>query len=175
MEMFSFEFDSFEISCARLGPKGVKHLRREEEAILEQSNRRNLGGYPMRNNQWDMVTFLLMLDLKHKSYDCYESNKVRARDCYYDISCKGVPRNDVINGGGNYVNKDERFHKRRDDFGEYYDSYCYGGYNYARSSQALGTTSRPIIYKFKLPLLYGTFGPYDYEACKQKVESLFYS
>ncbi|KAI5664542.1 hypothetical protein M9H77_23865 [Catharanthus roseus] len=126
---------------------GVKYLRREEEAILD----------------------------KHNSYDCYESNRVRARDCYYDISCKGVPRNDIRNGG-NYVNKDERFHKRRDNFGEYYDSYYYGGYNYARSSQALGTTSRPISYnKFKLPLLCGTFGPYDYEACKQKVESLFYS
>ncbi|KAI5668647.1 hypothetical protein M9H77_18500 [Catharanthus roseus] len=96
--------------------KGVKHLRREEEAILEQSNRRNL---------------------------------VRVRDCYHDISCKGVPRNDVRNGG-NYVNIDERFHKRR---------------NYGRSSQSLGTVSGPISYnKFKLPLLCGTFGPYDYEA-----------
>ncbi|KAI5672736.1 hypothetical protein M9H77_13100 [Catharanthus roseus] len=32
--------------------KGVKDLRSEEEAILEQSNRGNLGGHPMCNDQW---------------------------------------------------------------------------------------------------------------------------
>ncbi|KAI5663928.1 hypothetical protein M9H77_23251 [Catharanthus roseus] len=46
------------------------------------------------------------------SYDCYESNRLGARDCYNDISCKGVPRDDVRNGG-NYVNMDETFHKRK--------------------------------------------------------------
>ncbi|KAI5653101.1 hypothetical protein M9H77_30288 [Catharanthus roseus] len=31
--------------------KDVKDLNREEEAIFEQSNRSNLGGHPMHNNQ----------------------------------------------------------------------------------------------------------------------------
>ncbi|KAI5653075.1 hypothetical protein M9H77_30262 [Catharanthus roseus] len=71
---------------------------------------------------------------------------------------------------------DERFHKRKGDYEGYYDSYNYGGYNYRRSSQTLGTTSRPLIYNnLKLPLLYGTFGPYDYKVWEQNVESLFYS
>ncbi|KAI5653447.1 hypothetical protein M9H77_30635 [Catharanthus roseus] len=111
---------------------------------------------------------------EHNSYDCYESNRLGARDCYNDISCKGVPKNDVRNGG-NYVNIDKRFHKRRDDYGEYYDSYNYGGYNSGRNFQTLETISKPLSYnKFKLPRSCGTFGPYDYEAWEQKVESLFY-
>ncbi|KAI5663859.1 hypothetical protein M9H77_23182 [Catharanthus roseus] len=45
-----------------------------------------------------------------------------------------------------------------------------------RSSQTLGTASRPLSYNnLKLPLSCGNFGPYDYEAWEQKVESLFYS
>ncbi|KAI5653102.1 hypothetical protein M9H77_30289 [Catharanthus roseus] len=71
---------------------------------------------------------------------------------------------------------DERFHKRKGDYEGYFDSYNYGGHNYRRSSYTLGTTSRPFSYNnLKLPLLCGTFGPYDYEAWEQKVESLFYS
>ncbi|KAI5681014.1 hypothetical protein M9H77_02241 [Catharanthus roseus] len=46
------------------------------------------------------------------SYDCYERNRLGARDCYKGISCKGVPRNDFINRE-NYVNMDERFHKEK--------------------------------------------------------------
>ncbi|KAI5680785.1 hypothetical protein M9H77_02012 [Catharanthus roseus] len=47
--------------------------------------------------------------------------------------------------------------------------------HWLRSSKALETTSRPLNYNnLKLPLLCGTFGPYDYEAWEQKVESLFY-
>ncbi|KAI5677936.1 hypothetical protein M9H77_08886 [Catharanthus roseus] len=54
-------------------------------------------------------------------------------------------------------------------------SYNYGGYNYRISSQTFETTSKRFSYKkLKLPLLCGTFGPYDYEAREQKVESLFY-
>ncbi|KAI5652989.1 hypothetical protein M9H77_30176 [Catharanthus roseus] len=34
-----------QLSCLA---KGVKDLRKEEEAILEQSSRRNLGGHPMK-------------------------------------------------------------------------------------------------------------------------------
>ncbi|KAI5671393.1 hypothetical protein M9H77_11757 [Catharanthus roseus] len=51
----------------------------------------------------------------------------------------------------------------------YYDNYDYGGYNYRRSSQTLGTTSRSLSYNnLKLPLVCGTLGPYDYEASGQK-------
>ncbi|KAI5672624.1 hypothetical protein M9H77_12988 [Catharanthus roseus] len=60
---------------------------------------------------------------------------------------------------------DEKFHKRRGDYEEYYDSYNYGGYNCRRSSQTLGTTSRPLSFNnLKLPILCGTFGPYDNKA-----------
>ncbi|KAI5682081.1 hypothetical protein M9H77_03309 [Catharanthus roseus] len=70
----------------------------------------------------------------------------------------------------------KRFYKRKGDYEGYYDSYNYEGYNYRRSFQAMGTTSRPLSYSnLLLPLLCGTFGPYDYEAWEQKVESLFYS
>ncbi|KAI5666843.1 hypothetical protein M9H77_16696 [Catharanthus roseus] len=66
---------------------------------------------------------------------------------------KEFQENDVRNGG-NYMNMDERFHKRRTDHKGYYDSYNDGGYNYRRSSQTLETTSRPLSYKnLKLPLL----------------------
>ncbi|KAI5677450.1 hypothetical protein M9H77_08400 [Catharanthus roseus] len=68
--------------------------------------------------------------------------------------------------------QNERFHKRRDDYEGYYDSYNYGGCSYRRSSQTLGTTSRPLSYNnLKLSLLFGTFGPYDYEAWEQKVQA----
>ncbi|KAI5671813.1 hypothetical protein M9H77_12177 [Catharanthus roseus] len=74
------------------------------------------------------------------------------------------------------MNMDERFHKGKRDYGEYNSSYNYRGHSCGRSSQTLGTTSRPLSYNnLKLPLLCGTLGPYDYEAWKQKVESLFYS
>ncbi|KAI5653400.1 hypothetical protein M9H77_30587 [Catharanthus roseus] len=43
-------------------------------------------------------------------------------------------------------------------------------------AQTLRTTSRPLSYNnLKLPLLCGIFGPYDYEAWEQKVESLLYA
>ncbi|KAI5663933.1 hypothetical protein M9H77_23256 [Catharanthus roseus] len=100
---------------------------------------------------------------EHNFHDCYEGNRVGTRNGYNDTFCKRVPRNEVRNGG-DYVNMDERFYKRRDDYGEYYDSYDYGGYNCGRSSQTLGNTSRPLSYnKLKLPPFCGTFGPYDYE------------
>ncbi|KAI5663072.1 hypothetical protein M9H77_22395 [Catharanthus roseus] len=109
----------------------------------------------------DMVTFLLITrSCELYSYDCYESNRLGARDCY----------------NGNSVNMDKRFHKRKGDYEGYYESYNFEGYNCRRSFQTLGTTSRLLSYnKFKLPLSCGTFGPYDYEAWEQKVESLIYS
>ncbi|KAI5667426.1 hypothetical protein M9H77_17279 [Catharanthus roseus] len=71
---------------------------------------------------------------------------------------------------------DNRFRKRKGDYERYYDSYNYGGYNYRRSSQTMGTTSRSLTYNnSKLPLLCRPVGPYDYEAREQEVESLFYS
>ncbi|KAI5663214.1 hypothetical protein M9H77_22537 [Catharanthus roseus] len=39
--------------------------------------------------------------------------KLGTRNGYNDISCKRVPRNDVRNGE-NYVNMDDKFHKRKD-------------------------------------------------------------
>ncbi|KAI5667366.1 hypothetical protein M9H77_17219 [Catharanthus roseus] len=127
-----------------------------------------------RGFSWELGTYRSR-SYEHNSYDCYKSNRLGGRDCYNEISCKGVPRNEVRNGG-NYVNVDERFHKRRDDCEGYNENYNYGGYNYRRSSQTLGTISRHLsCNKLKLLLLRGTFGPYDYEAWEQKVESLFYS
>ncbi|KAI5668273.1 hypothetical protein M9H77_18126 [Catharanthus roseus] len=71
---------------------------------------------------------------------------------------------------------EERFNKRKGDYEGFHDSYNYGGYNYKRSSQTLGTTSRPLSYNnLRLPILWGTFGPYDNEVWEQKVESLFHS
>ncbi|KAI5653927.1 hypothetical protein M9H77_31114 [Catharanthus roseus] len=81
-----------------------------------------------------MVTFLLMLDLM----SIILMIAMRAIE-HNDISCKRVPRNDV-RYGGNYVNMDERFYKRKSDYEGYYDSYNYGGYNCGRSSQTLGIT-----------------------------------
>ncbi|KAI5653874.1 hypothetical protein M9H77_31061 [Catharanthus roseus] len=130
----------------------------------------------MHDNQWGYGNFSSHArSYEHNSYACYKSNRIKARDCYNDISYKAVRRHDVRNRG-NYVNIDERIHKRRDDYEGYYDSYNHGGYNYRRSSQTLETTSRPLsCNKLKLPLLCGTYGTYDYEAWKKKMESLFYS
>ncbi|KAI5663397.1 hypothetical protein M9H77_22720 [Catharanthus roseus] len=97
-----------------LTPKGVKDLRREEEAIFEQSNRRNLGRHLMHNNQWEYGNFSSHArSYGHNFYDCYEGNRLGTRNGYYDTSCKRVLRIDVRNGG-NYVNIDDRFHKRKE-------------------------------------------------------------
>ncbi|KAI5680975.1 hypothetical protein M9H77_02202 [Catharanthus roseus] len=70
---------------------------------------------------------------------------------------------------------DGRFHKRRGDYEGYYDSYNYGGYSCGRSSQTLGTTSMTLSYNnLKLPLFWGTFGPYVYVAWEREVEFFFY-
>ncbi|KAI5650223.1 hypothetical protein M9H77_36228 [Catharanthus roseus] len=90
--------------------KGVKDLKREEEAIFEQSSRRDFGGHP--------------ISYEHNSYDCYEGNRFGTR-------------NDVRNGG-NYVNMDEIFHKRKGDNEGYYDSYNYGGHNYRKGIEDKG-------------------------------------
>ncbi|KAI5682758.1 hypothetical protein M9H77_03986 [Catharanthus roseus] len=116
-----------QLSCLA---KGVKDLKREKETILEQSSKRNLGRHRMHDNQWGYGNFSAHArSYEHNSYNCYESNRLGARDCYNDKSCKGVSRN-IVRNGGNYVNIDERFHKRRDDYEGYYDSYNYGGYTY---------------------------------------------
>ncbi|KAI5681914.1 hypothetical protein M9H77_03142 [Catharanthus roseus] len=114
---------------------------------------------------------------------------------WYQSHLQRLPRNEV-RSRGNYVKMDKRFHKRRGNVGrchdsydhykhsygsknmynEHNDSYCYGGYNCKKSSQTLGTTSRPLSYShLKLPLLCGTFSSYNYVPWKQKLESLFYS
>ncbi|KAI5668262.1 hypothetical protein M9H77_18115 [Catharanthus roseus] len=50
--------------------KGVNELKREEEAILEQSNRRNLGGNPMHDNQWGYGSFSSHArSYEHNPYD----------------------------------------------------------------------------------------------------------
>ncbi|KAI5667464.1 hypothetical protein M9H77_17317 [Catharanthus roseus] len=86
--------------------KDVKDLNREEEANYEQSNRRHIVGHPMHDNQWGYGNFSPHTrSYEPNYYDCYESNKLGARDCYNEISCRGVPRNDVGNGG-NYVKMD---------------------------------------------------------------------
>ncbi|KAI5654240.1 hypothetical protein M9H77_31427 [Catharanthus roseus] len=77
--------------------KCVKDLKREKEASFEQSSRRDFGEHPMHDNQWGYGNFAPHA----RSYDCDEGNRFRTR-------------NDVGNGG-NYVNMDERFHKRKGD------------------------------------------------------------
>ncbi|KAI5681064.1 hypothetical protein M9H77_02291 [Catharanthus roseus] len=105
---------------------------------------------------------------EHNSYDCYEGNRLGTKNGHNDRTYNRGQRNEVRNEG-NYVNMDGRFHKRRGDYKGYYDSYSYGGYNCRRSSQTLGTTSRPLSSNnFKLPLLCGTFGSYDYVAWESK-------
>ncbi|KAI5653127.1 hypothetical protein M9H77_30314 [Catharanthus roseus] len=120
--------------------RGVKDLKRVEEANYEQSSGRDFGEHIMHANQLGYGNFSPHArSYEHNSYDCYEGNRFGTR-------------NDFRNGG-NYVNMNDRFHKRKGDYKGYYDSYN----------------------NFKLLLLCGTFGPYDYEAWEQKVESLFYS
>ncbi|KAI5676624.1 hypothetical protein M9H77_07574 [Catharanthus roseus] len=114
-----------QLSCLT---KDVGDLKREEEAILEQSSRRNIGVHPMHNDQWAYGNFSPFV----RSYE-YNFN-----DCY-----KKVPRNEVRNGG-NYVKLDESYGSKN-MYNEHNDSYSYRGYNYRRSSQTLGTTSRPLI------------------------------
>ncbi|KAI5649626.1 hypothetical protein M9H77_35631 [Catharanthus roseus] len=156
--------------------KDVKDLKREEETIFEQSSRRDFGGHPTQDNQWGYGNFSSHArSYEHNSHNSYEGNRFETRNVYNDTSCKRVPRNGVRNGG-NYVNMDEMFPKRKGDYEEYYDSYNYRGYSYRRSSRTLGIISRLLSYNnLKLPLLCGTFGPYGYEAWEQKEESLFYS
>ncbi|KAI5671461.1 hypothetical protein M9H77_11825 [Catharanthus roseus] len=118
--------------------RDVKDLKRKEEANYEQN----------------LMSIILMIAMR--------AIDLELEIVYNGISCKGVPRNYVRNGG-NYVNIDK--------------SYNYGGYNCRRkSSPTLGTTSSPLSYNnLRLPLFCGTFCPYDYEAWEKKVESLFYS
>ncbi|KAI5652991.1 hypothetical protein M9H77_30178 [Catharanthus roseus] len=153
-----------QLSCLA---KGVMDLRREEEAILEQSSRRNLGGYPMHNNQLGYGNFSSHgRSYELNSYECCESNRLETRNVHNCRTYNRVPRNEVRNER-NYVNvnMEGRFHKRRGDYERYNDSYNYGGYSCGRSSQTLGTTLRPLSYNnLKLPLLWDTCSPYDYEA-----------
>ncbi|KAI5676034.1 hypothetical protein M9H77_06984 [Catharanthus roseus] len=86
----------------------VKDLEREEEAICEQSSRRDFGGHPMHDKQRGYA-----IDLELEIVIMIYLVKI-------------VPRNDARNGG-NDVNMEESFHKRRFDYGEYYDNYNYGG------------------------------------------------
>ncbi|KAI5681041.1 hypothetical protein M9H77_02268 [Catharanthus roseus] len=80
--------------------KGVKDLKREEEAFLEQSSRRNLGGHSMHYNQWAYGNFSPYAKYyEHNSYDCFEGNRLGARNVYNDKSYNRVPRNEVRNGG----------------------------------------------------------------------------
>ncbi|KAI5649382.1 hypothetical protein M9H77_35387 [Catharanthus roseus] len=141
-----------QLSCPA---EGVKDLRREEEAILEQSSRRNLGGHPMHNNQWGYGNFSPHArSYEHNSYDCYEGNRLGIRNGHNDRTYNRVLRNKVRNEE-NYVNMDVRFHKRIGDYEGYYDSYSYGGYNCRISSQTLGTTSRSLSYNnVKLPFFF---------------------
>ncbi|KAI5667572.1 hypothetical protein M9H77_17425 [Catharanthus roseus] len=174
------------MSCAtsleRIGAtiimSGVRDLKREKKAILEQSSRRNL---------LDILCIIINGDVK--------GNRLGTRNGYSATSCKRIQKNEVKNGG-NYVTIDESFQKirgnvdRSHDIYDHYkhsygskniyyelnDIYSYRGYSCRRSSQTLGSTSRPLSYNnLKLLILHGTFGPYDYEAWEQKVESLFYS
>ncbi|KAI5681206.1 hypothetical protein M9H77_02433 [Catharanthus roseus] len=150
-----------QLSCLA---KGMTHLKREEETIFEQSSRRDFGGHPMHDTQWGYGNISPQArSYEHDFYYCYKGNRFGSRNEYNDTSCKRVPRNDVRNGG-NYVNLDERFRKRKGDCERHYESYNYGEYDLRSSSQTLGTTSRPLsCNKLKLPLLYGTFYPYEYE------------
>ncbi|KAI5676782.1 hypothetical protein M9H77_07732 [Catharanthus roseus] len=130
----------------------------------------------MHDDQWGYGKFSSHArSYEHNFYDFHEGNRFGTRNDYNDTSCKRVPRKDIRNVR-NYVKMDERFHERKGDYEEYYDSYNYRRYSYRKGYRILGATSRPLSYNnLKLPLLCGTFGPYIYEAWEQKVESLFYS
>ncbi|KAI5682103.1 hypothetical protein M9H77_03331 [Catharanthus roseus] len=142
--------------------KGCEGLKKRRGSPM-QSSRREFGGHPMHYIQWGYGNFSPRArSYDHNFYVCYEGNKFIARK--------------NVRNGGNYVNMEERFHKKKGNYEGYYGSFNYGGYNYRKGSQTLGTTSRPLSYNnLKLLLLRGTFGPYDYDAWEQKIESLFYS
>ncbi|KAI5683694.1 hypothetical protein M9H77_04922 [Catharanthus roseus] len=107
--------------------KGVKDLKREEEASFEQSSRRDFGEHPMHDNQWGYSNF----SPRARSYDCNEGNIFGTR-------------NDVRDGG-NFVNMDERFHQRKGDFEGCYASYNYRGYNYGKGSQTWGLHQNLLV------------------------------
>ncbi|KAI5663924.1 hypothetical protein M9H77_23247 [Catharanthus roseus] len=133
--------------------------------------------------------------LEHNSYDCYEDNRFGTRNGHNDRSYNRVSRNEVSKGG-NYVKLDERFHKRREDVERYHDRYdlmsmaivvrtctmsimiviAMEGLVVEEVLEILERYQDLLVTKnFKLPLLWGTFCPYDYVPREQEVESLFYS
>ncbi|KAI5682431.1 hypothetical protein M9H77_03659 [Catharanthus roseus] len=115
----------------------MKDLTREEEAMLEQSSRRNLGGNPMHNNQEGYGNFSPHArSYEHNSYDCYEENRLGTRNGYNDTSCKRVPRNKVKNGG-NYMIMDEWLHKKRGNVERYYDIYEHYEYSYSNKREEI--------------------------------------
>ncbi|KAI5672625.1 hypothetical protein M9H77_12989 [Catharanthus roseus] len=151
-----------QISCLA---KDVGDLKRDEEAIFEQSSIRNLGGHSTHNNQWGYGNFSPYdRSYEHNSYDCYGNKRKSSK-------------NEVRNGG-NYVKTDERFHKKRGNVERYYDnydhyehSYCiknmyneyndsfnHGRYSCGRSSQTLRTILCALSYNnLKLPFLWAFF------------------
>ncbi|KAI5652886.1 hypothetical protein M9H77_30073 [Catharanthus roseus] len=112
--------------------------------------------------QWGYGNFSpLARSYEHNSYDCYEGNRLGTRNGRNDRTYNKVSRNEVRNEG---------------NYEAYYETNSYGGYSCGRNSQTLGTTSRHLSYNnLKLPLLWNTFCPYEYEAWEQNVELLFYS
>ncbi|KAI5667725.1 hypothetical protein M9H77_17578 [Catharanthus roseus] len=129
---FAIEGLDQQLSCLA---KDVGDLKREEEAILEQRSRSNLGGHLMHNNQWAYGNFSPHArTYEHNSYDFYEGNRFGARNGHNNKSYKSVPRNEVRNKGNV-----ERYHDSYDHYehnygsknmyNEHNDSYSYGKYN----------------------------------------------
>ncbi|KAI5653024.1 hypothetical protein M9H77_30211 [Catharanthus roseus] len=88
-----------QLSCLA---KAAKDLRREEEAIFEQSSRRD----------YDLELEIVIMICLVKEFQ------------------------EMM------LEMEESFHKRRDDYEGFYDSYNCGGYNYRRSSKAMGSTEK---------------------------------
>ncbi|KAI5676964.1 hypothetical protein M9H77_07914 [Catharanthus roseus] len=115
------------------------------------------GGKFISRGHMVMVTSLLEDQLElHSPYNYYEGYHVR--HYHYEPSYDREVHGENMHGNH-----------------EYNDHYSYRGYGCGRSTQTLGTTSRSLSYNnLKLPLLCGTFGPYDYVEWEQEVEYLFY-
>ncbi|KAI5677712.1 hypothetical protein M9H77_08662 [Catharanthus roseus] len=89
--------------------KDIKEMRGNITNLsMEHRDQSNIGGHVTSHTQQGYGNFSPYARFyEHNSYDCYESNRLGARNGYNDKSYKRAPRHEVRNGG-NYVKMDER-------------------------------------------------------------------
>ncbi|KAI5663807.1 hypothetical protein M9H77_23130 [Catharanthus roseus] len=79
--------------------KDMKEMRGNITKLsMEHRDQRNIGCHVTSHTQWGYGIFSPHTrTFEHNSYDCYEGNRLGARNGYNDISCKRFPRNEVKN------------------------------------------------------------------------------